>query len=802
MIKRVIKLDGTKEDFMPSKLNHWGEWAAAPLGEYVDWTTIVLSALADLPEEVTSQQLQQELISKCLDKKSWSYYLMAGKLYVPLMRKAIFGTSTPPTIMQVQSRLIADGLMVYLNYSAEEFAHLETIINHDLDFEAPQYSLYHMRYKYSLRNQITGKEYELPQFVYMRMAMALGESEPKEERMMHVEKYYKHLSEARLSAPTPNYVNLGTPLRGYASCCLFISDDTGPSLATGDYIANMMTQKSAGIGSNLLIRSLGDPVKGGVIKHQGKNPYYAAQGKSTRANLQNGRGGAETTYYMAYDPDAEDIAQLSNPRSVEEKRNRDLHYALMSNAWFAYKLSQNEDVFTFNVFTAPDLTAAFYSGDIDRFIELYEEYEANPNFKKKYISPRRLLMIGASEAFETGVAYLANMDEINRHTPFKEPIHSSNLCAEITQPTISYPDASYLYRTDDHGQGEISTCNLAATIPQNIRSDEEYAEVCYYALKMIDKTTEMAEYAFPHLAFTALQRRNAGVGIMGMANMMAIAGVKISNGTGKRFAHKTAETHMWHLIGASLKIAKERGVAPWIHKTKWPEGWMPIDTYNRSVDEIGNFPLLRDWEARRAEVIAMGGIAHSALCAYMPGESSSKAIPTGVVNSIYPTRNTELTKGDGNLRISWAAFESDRPGMDYEIAWDVPMRDMIDFYAIFQKFTDQSISADLYRSLGAAEVVTEDEIVEDYLYLVEKGMKTRYYFNTRTATGKALDHVERAFVPQPLTEAQQQSLDEYSRQSAGLVHDGQGFNDSSATGEVFAENNDATRGCAGGSCSL
>jgi ribonucleoside-diphosphate reductase alpha chain len=393
-------------------------------------------------------------------------------------------------------------------------------------------------------------------------------------------------------------------------------------------------------------------------------------------------------------------------------------------------------------------------------------------------------MSATVEAFETGVAYQAHMDEINHHTPFKEPIYTSNLCLEICQPTKPYPDASYLYRTDDHGQGEISTCNLGAVIVPNIRNDAEYADVCYYALKMTDKTTEMAEYAFPHLAFTALQRRNASIGIMGMGNLLAIAGVDITTQSGKRFVHKASETHMWHLINASLKISKERGLAPWMHKTKWPTGWLPIDTYNRGVDEIGDFPYLRDWEAKRVEIIANGGIGHSVLNAMMPGESSSKAIPTGITNGLYLARSKELTKGDGALRISWAAFESDRPGMDYQLAWDVSTKHMIDYYALWQKFADNAISADLYRRLAAAEVVQEDEIVDDYLYAISRGLKTRYYFNTQTATGKPLDYVECA-VP-GLMGGDSNMLEETSLEAI----------------PEFIENNDASRGCASGACSL
>lgn len=51
---------------------------------------------------------------------------------------------------------------------------------------------------------------------------------------------------------------------------------------------------SAGIGGNLNVRSVGDPVRNGAITHQGKMPYYNHIAGAVMANMQAGRGGACT----------------------------------------------------------------------------------------------------------------------------------------------------------------------------------------------------------------------------------------------------------------------------------------------------------------------------------------------------------------------------------------------------------------------------------------------------------------------------------------------------------------------------
>lgn len=733
MIKQIIKRDGSEEPFKATKLNGWGMYAAENLGNYVDWSSIVMATVSSMPETVTSQELQLGLIRNCIYGDSWSHYLMAGKLYAPYLHKNIHGDKIP-TVLELHEKLYSLGFMVRLDYTFAEYAEIEAMINHDLDKLSAHFELHHVREKYSLQNRITGEEYETQQFVYMRMAMALAEKQPHDRRMADVRAFYRLFSQKRLSAPTPNYVNLGTPLRGYSSCCVFTTLDDAFSLAIGDHIAYIMTCMSAGIGSHINTRSIDDPVRGGLIKHQGRLPYYRAQVGATKANLQNGRGGANTTHYQTFDPEAHIISMLKNPLSVEDKKIRGIDYSATTNKFFARKAAREEQVFAFNSFTAPDLWDAFYSSDAENFERIYAKYEADESFKKIWIDARKLLIDVLNEAYETGRSYLTWADEMNRHTPFKETIYSSNLCQEIMLPTKGYENMMDLYSLEDHGRGEVAMCNLAASIISNIETDEEYYEVMYYGLLMIDKTIHLSEYVLPHVGVTAKSRLSAGMGIMGLAHHMAKKGLKYSTKEGLEELHRVAERHSYMAIKASLQLGKELGNAPWMHKTKWPEGWLPIDTYNRSVDQVVAPVYQYDWEELRAEIIANGGIRNSVVVAYMPGEASSKA--AGTTNSIYPIRALSLLKTDENTLIYWAAPESERLADAYEIAWDMKSTAQIDFYSVFFKFADQGISADLWRYLKDDDTVDSVEMLTDFFHMTRRGFKARYYQNLETSGTK------------------------------------------------------------------
>lgn len=784
MIKTIIKRDGREEPFIPSKINGWGEWASRKLGDSVDWTSVVLDTVAVLPSECKASTLQERLIRTCLDYDTWGYNRMAGRLYAAVIHRElrdVYGIF--PTVSEMHSYLIELGLMEKLNYSEDEYREVEQLIQHDRDFDYAHYQLHTHRTKYAIANRVQGIFYESSQFIYMRMAMALAQDQPRERRMADLAKFYEHLSLNRINAPTPNHVNLGTPLRGYASCCLYTTKDSARSIAVGNHIANTMTYMSAGIGSHMAIRSMNDPVRGGSIRHQGKLPYLRAVVAEVKASLQNGRGGACTSYFSIFDPEADVLLRLKNPMSTEDRKIRGMDYSWGGNRFFARKVARNEDIFLFNSFTAPDLFAALYSDNEARFEELYAKYEADPLFVKNYASARELLITAINEWNETGRIYEHNVYELNHHTPFKDPIYSSNLCSEIALPTGGYshmgelyaetdstawvyyvdeageehlakedpygffteelvwglregdslPDGSRVVRILDRGNPEVATCNLAGIVAANIESEEQYAEVAYYALLMIDKCIHLAHYELPQIGCTSKARLNAGVGLLGLAHLMAREGKRYSDEAGKRFIHEVAERHYFHLLRASLRLGQELGNAQWMFKTRWPEGWLPLDTYNPSVDGISTFTNHYDWETLRSEIIANGGIRNSVLVAHMPTETSANA--SGTTNGVYPIRDYTLIKTDNERVNYWAAPEGDTLKDAYELAWNVPTKDLTEVYAILQKWADQGISADFYRKVVGDDTIPTTEMIQNYLYRVKMGLKSKYYMNQKTTDG-------------------------------------------------------------------
>jgi ribonucleoside-diphosphate reductase alpha chain len=183
-------------------------------------------------------------------------------------------------------------------------------------------------YKYGIKNRVEKKVYETPQFTYIRMAMALAKDETT-SKMEDILNWYKFFSANLINTPTPNFNNLGTLNRGYASCCLFAAGDTIPSLAAADHIGYMMTAASAGLGRSTLTRSIGDPVRNGAIIHQGKMPYWRHEETAVISNTQGGRGGSETTFVSIYDPEVRKALMAQNTRTPIKDQIRNIHFAFL-----------------------------------------------------------------------------------------------------------------------------------------------------------------------------------------------------------------------------------------------------------------------------------------------------------------------------------------------------------------------------------------------------------------------------------------------------------------------------------------
>lgn len=734
MINTVVKSDGTVTPFEPERLNK-----AAIFGDNGNgnWSQISLEAYKRLYDGCTTKQISQAIISACVDHKDQAHSDMAGRVLVGVIYKEAFGGFTKiPTLPTFYGKMVDAGLWEEMGYDTFELSVLEESIDHSKDLDYGYAVLKQFRDKYGIKDNINDILYESPQMMFMGMALAVMKKMPHDRRLKDVVKLYTYLSDLKINAPTPYLNGLRTGRTGYASCCIIKANDNWRSIGVAREVAYTMTVNQAGIGYYLESRSIGDGVRNNTIKHLGKLPYYRGVDAGVKENRQQTRGGSATVSFLSIDPQVEELMALRNPTTVASKRINTMDYSIGVNRSFARRVAKNEEWMLVSLTASPEMHEGMFTLNEKDFDALYDKVKADESIPKRFVKARDIISSVITQRGETR-HYVYWTDEMNRHTPFKETIWSSNLCQEIALPTKGYSDMRNLFK-EDADDGEIALCFLSSLVAGRV-SPEEYEDVAYYTVLMIDNVMDIMEYPYENLKTTAEGRRSIGVGLTNLAHYIASNHAVYGDVKSKQLTHDLAELHSYSLHKASLRLAKERGVAPWMHKTKYPEGWLPIDTYCKEVDALIPDPSLKqDWETLRKEIVEFGGIRHSVLEAYMPNESSSLA--TNTTNGLYPIRQATLFKKSPQGSVLFIAPEYEKLKEYYTLAYDVDTFDMIDLYALVQKFTGQTISSDFYidyEKLPGGKISISTEI-KNFLRSTKLGMKSWYYLVSKVDIGDSL----------------------------------------------------------------
>lgn len=735
MITKVIKSDGSEVVFDPERLNK-----AAIFGDdgNGNWSHIALDAYKRLYDGCTTKEVNQAIIDACISRKDEAHARMAGRVLVGQIYKEAFGGFTKiPSLPNFYHRMVDSGYWEDMGYTGLELTALEAVIDHSKDLSYGYAVLKQFRDKYGIKDAVNDILFESPQMMFMGMAMAVMKNMPKARRIKDVTKLYTYLSDLKINAPTPYLNGLRTGKTGYASCCVIKADDTAKSIGVAREVAYTMTVNQAGIGYYLASRSIGDGVRGNTIKHMGKLPYYRGIDAGVKENRQQSRGGSATVSFLALDPQIDELIRLRNPMTVTSKRINTMDYSVGINKSFVNRVAKNLDWMLVSYKDAPQLHDGMFTMTMEEFDSEVDKIAKDASIPKTWIKARDLAIEIITQRTETGRLYVYWTDEMNRHTPFKEIIYSSNLCCEISLPTKGYSDMRNLFKYDAE-DGEVALCFLASLVAGRVKP-EEYEDVAYYTVLMIDNVMDIMTYPYENMESTVKKRRSIGVGITNVAHYIATHRVPYGSPESKQLVHDLAELHSYSLHKASLRLAKERGVCEWIGKTKYPSGWLPIDTYNKAIDSVVKDPTLKqDWESLRKEIIDFGGIRNSVLEAYMPNESSSLA--TNTTNGIYPVRDHVIFKKSPQGQVLFIVPDYEELKDYYTSAWDTPTNDMIDIYALFQKFTGQTISADLYLDY-TKQKDGKISMKEQLGYLIKAtkvGMKTWYYLNSKVGAGDSL----------------------------------------------------------------
>lgn len=730
----VIKSSGVSQSFDPQKIIKVLSWAAE--GTSVDPYELYENIKSYLRDGMTTDDIQTIVIKAAANSISVEepdYQYVAARCLMFALRKHVYGQYEPRSFIDHISYCVNEGKYdpeLLSKYSAEEITFLESKIKHERDMEFTYSGAMQLKEKYLVKDKTTGQIYETPQFAFMTIGMALHQDEPV-DRLKHVIRFYEAVSTRQISLPTPIMAGCRTPTRQFSSCVVIEAGDSLKSINKASASIVEYISKRAGIGINVgMIRAEGSKIGMGEVRHTGVIPFWKHFQTAVKSCSQGGiRGGAATAYYPIWHLEVENLLVLKNNKGVEENRIRHMDYGVQLNDLMMERFGKNDYITLFSPHEMGGELYYSYFKDQDRFRELYEAAEKDPNIRKKRIKARELFELLMTERSGTARIYVQFIDNTNNYTPFireKAPIRQSNLCCEIAIPTndVNSPDA------------EIGLCTLSAFVLDNFdwQDQDKINELAEVQVRALDNLLDYQGYPVPE-AEKAKKRRNLGVGVTNYAAWLAsnFASYEDAND----LTHELFERLQYGLIKASIKLAKEKGPCEYYSDTRWSRGELPIDWYNKKIDQIAAPKYVCDWSSLR-EDLKLFGIRNSTLSALMPCESSSQV--SNSTNGIEPPRGPvsvkESKEGSFNQVVPNIEHNIDL----YDYTWKLAKKGNKPYLtqvAIMLKWVCQSASANTYYDpqIFPKGKVPMSVMIDDMLYGWYYGIKNFYYHNTRDGSG-------------------------------------------------------------------
>ena len=605
--------------------------------------------------------------------------------------------------------------------------------------------------RYLLRERESRKVFELPAYMWMRVAMGLALNE-KDKTEKAIE-FYNVLSSFYLISSTPTLFNSGTNHSQMSSCYLNTIEDSLEGIFK-NYADNAQLSKWAGgIGTDWTqVRATGSHISGTNGESSGIIPFIKIFNDVAIAVNQGGkRKGAMAAYLENWHIDIDEFLELKKNTGDERRRAHDIHPAVFISDLFMKRVKNNDKWTLFSPNVAP---------------ELYNTY--GKDFEKKYIEYENANLPGAKTInavdqwrklltmlYETGHPWITYKDACNVRSPQDHVgvIRSSNLCTEITLNTSS----------DETAVCNLASINLSEMIHEKRLDEELIKATVTTGIRMLDNVIDINYYPTPESKNSNFKHRPIGLGMMGYQDALYKLGISFDSEENINFADRSMEMVSYYAILASSKLAAERGTYQTYRGSKWDRGIFPIDTLDllekeRSLEIKVDRNKTMNWELVQDHV-KQHGMRNSNTLAIAP--TATIANITGVTPCVEPIFKNIYMKENlsGNFLIinKYLVDHLQRENLwnknilnkikycDGSIAsideipqeikdlfkevFEIPAIWIIKAVAKRSKWIDQSASTNLFLITKSGK-----EISDVYTAVWEMGIKTTYYLRTLAAS--------------------------------------------------------------------
>lgn len=749
---KVTKADGSKENFDLGKIRAVFERAAKGYADSCRFEDLIEAFKKNIVEDIRTADIGKLLVKTCIDlvsveNISWQYVaarIFLGDLYKQATRNRGLSQGdiyTPESYRALFDDYVQNGLYYkdfYKYYSKEDILEAGRHIDKTTDETYEYTTLLSLQKRYLLNPNKIVKE--LPQEMYMSIALFLAIPEPKETRLTFALQVYEQCSKQRISLPTPTLLNSRTNYHQLSSCFKINVDDDLRGIYHAVENMAQISKFGGGVGVYLgNIRSRGGSIRGVYGASGGVNPWIKVVNDTAVAVNQLGaRLGAISVTLDVWHADIYDFLDLQTETGDIRSKAFDIFPAISVPDLFIRRVKENGDWTLFD----PNEVSKKYGRALQdhfgkEFESFYEELERDETLRlKKTVPAKDLFKKFLKTVVETGMPYVFFRDTVNRLNPNKHAgnIYATQLCTEICQNTSA---SKFIEETIEDGKiviryepGDLVVCNLASLNVAKVYEENVMSEVFPVVMRVLDNVITLNYYPIKEAERTASRYRSVGLGYLGLAEFLATRKLAYDSQEARELVDKLFADYAYHTYRASIDLAKERGHYPLYKGSEYEKGlilgkdrsWFSKNTAKGAL-----------WDKLFADMKECG-TRFAYHTAPAPNTSTAGVVgTTAALLPIYKRYFVETNLSAPTVRVA--------PKLSQENFWyykeyvNMDMADVIDMISVIYKWVDQSIS---FEWMIDPSRVSPQQLHDYYLKSWEQGIKTVYY--VRSLSGEVKDN--------------------------------------------------------------
>ena len=743
---KVTKTDGRKELFDIAKIEKIFNFAVQGLENFCAFEELVEAFKKNIVEDIKTKDIMKLLIKTCIDLVSventhweqvagrfalFDLYKQAGKNRGISFDEIYTGQS----YLDFFKTYLEEGLY-YKNfleyYTEDEIRQAGEYIakngkNQDLAYGYTTVLSLSKRYLLNPNKVVR----ELPQELYMSVALFYAIPEKKENRLDFAFKVYDYTSSQKISLATPALNNPRTNWHQLASCFkINVSDDLRGIYHAIENIAQI-SKFGGGVGVYLgHIRSQASMIRGIKGAAGGVAPWIKVINDTAIAVNQLGqRLGAVSVTLDVFHRDIYDFLELQTETGDIRSKSFDIFPAISVPDLFMKRVENNENWTLFDPHEIFVLYGKRLEDTFDtEFEKFYTELENDDRLTlKKVIEAKDLFKQFLKTTVETGMPYVFFRDTVNRLNPNKHAgnVYSTQLCTEICQNTSTTQFVEEYIENGDkvvlsYEAGDLVTCVLSSINVAKVNTDEDIERIFPVLTRLLDNLITLNRFPVKEAERTAERYRSIGIGYLGLSEFLATRKISYDSQEAREITDKLFEKYTFHTYKASAELAAERGTYPLYKGSEYDKG---ILLGRKREDFIAESKVAGlDWNVV-FDAIAKNGVRFSYHTAPAPNTSTAGIVgTTAALLPIYKKYFIETNLASPTVRIA--------PKLNAENFWyykeyvNMDMNDVIDMISVIYKWVDQSIS---FEWMIDPSKVSPAQLYGYYMKSWKQGIKTVYY---------------------------------------------------------------------------